>query len=30
MGAAVTDRYSFEALEDECIEKAAPAVEALG
>ena len=30
MGAAVTDRYSFEALEDECIEKATHAVEALG
>ena len=30
MGARVTDRYSFDALEDELVEKAAPAVEALG
>lgn len=30
MGARVTDRYSYDALEDEMAEKAAPAVEALG
>lgn len=30
IGARITDRYSFDALEDELIEKAAPAVEALG
>ena len=30
MGARVTDRYSYEAIEDELVEKAAPAVEALG
>lgn len=30
LGARVTDRYSYEALEDEIIEKATPAVEALG
>lgn len=30
MGARITDRYSYEALEDEIVAKAAPAVEALG
>lgn len=30
MGARVTDRYSFDAIEEEIIRKAAPAVEALG
>ena len=30
LGATITDRYSFAAIEDETIEKAAPAVEALG
>lgn len=30
IGLRITDRYSFEAAEDETIEKAAPAVEALG
>jgi len=30
VGARVTDRYSFDALEDEIVAKAAPAVEALG
>lgn len=30
MGARITDRYSFDAIEDEIVEKAAPAVEALG
>ena len=30
MGAAVTDRYSYEAIEDEIIAKASAAVEALG
>ena len=30
MGARITDRYSFEAIEDEIIAKASPAVEALG
>lgn len=30
IGLKITDRYSFEAAEDETIEKAAPAVEALG
>ncbi len=29
-GSRITDRYSFEAIEDEIVEKAAPAVEALG
>lgn len=30
MGASVTDRYSFDAIEEEIVRKAAPAVEALG
>jgi len=30
VGARITDRYSFDALEDEIVAKAAPAVEALG
>lgn len=30
LGARITDRYSYEALEDEIVAKAAPAVEALG
>ena len=30
IGLRITDRYSFEAAEDEAIEKASPAVEALG
>ena len=30
MGARITDRYSFDALEDEIVEKASAAVEALG
>lgn len=30
MGASVTDRYSFDAIEEEIIRKASPAVEALG
>ena len=30
MGARITDRYSYDAIEDEIIEKATPAVEALG
>ena len=29
-GARITDRYSFDAIEDEIVGKAAPAVEALG
>ena len=30
LGARITDRYSYDALEDEVIAKASPAVEALG